>query len=104
MVGMPEARIILANAAIYVASAPKSNSAYVGIDAALKDTANVPIKHIPLHLCNAPHKGMKELGRSIGYKYAHDYENNIADMQFLPDELRDRRYYNPSGNGYEANL
>lgn len=104
MVGMPEARIILAEAAVCVATAPKSNSAYMGIDAALADVKNVPIKGIPMHLRNAPHAQMKDFGRSVGYKYAHDYKNHYVEMNFLPDELKDRKYYNSSGLGYEKKI
>ncbi len=101
-IGMPEARIVLSHAAIYVACAPKSNSAYLAIDSALADVRNIKIKRIPHHLCNAPVSGMKELGRSIGYKYAHDYPNHYTDQQYLPDELVNKKYFNPDGIGFEA--
>ena len=105
MVGMPEARIILSHAAIMVATSPKSNAAYMAIGRALDDVEKKYTGEVPMHLRNAPAKGMEKLGYSIGYKYAHDYPGNIVyDMEFLPPEMKDTRYYNPTSNGYELKV
>lgn len=105
MVGMPEARIILAHAAIMVAASPKSNACYMAIDKALEDVENKHTGEVPMHLRNAPAKGMEKLGYSIGYKYAHDYVGNIVyDMEYLPPEMKGTRYYNPTSNGYELRI
>ena len=103
-IGMPEAQIILAQAAAYVASAPKSNAASAGIFAAMEEvgrTGNLPI---PTHLQDAHYKGAAKLGRGTGYKYAHDYPNNYVRQQYLPYELDGKEFYKPSGNGYEAKI
>jgi len=92
-IGWPEGRIPLAEAAVYLATSAKSNSAYQGINAALetaRSTGNLPV---PLHLRNAPTKLMKQLGYGGGYKYAHDYEGHFAQQQYLPDELQDARFW-----------
>jgi putative ATPase len=105
MIGMPEARIILAHAAVMVATSPKSNAAYVGIANALKDVEQRYTGEVPMHLRNAPAKGMEKLGYSVGYKYAHDYPGNIVyDMEYLPPEMKGVRYYNPTSNGYESRI
>ncbi len=95
-IGMPEARITLAETTIYLAASPKSNSAYMAINKALAlvehDTTNRPV---PLHLRNAPTKLMKNAGYSDGYKYAHDYEGHFADLEFLPETLAGTRFYEP---------
>jgi putative ATPase len=104
MLGMPEARIILSHAAVMVATSPKSNSCYVAIDNALKDIKLRRTGEVPMHLRNAVTKGMEELGYGNGYKYAHDYPNNIVDQEYLPTEMRGTIYYNPSSNGYEARI
>lgn len=94
-VGMPEGRIPLAEATVYLAASPKSNSAYLGIDSALeyvRQTGNLPV---PLHLRNAPTSLMKELGYSDGYKYSHDYPDHFVRQQFLPDEAKDQHFWNP---------
>ena len=95
-IGMPEARITLAETTIYLATSAKSNSAYMAIDRALglvqKDTTNRPV---PLHLRNAPTKLMKNMGYSEGYKYAHDFEGHFADLEFLPESLAGSRFYEP---------
>lgn len=93
MIGMPEARIILAEAATYVAKSPKSNSVYLAIDRALEDVANNDTGTIPMHIRNAPAEGMKEHGYGQGYKYPHDYENHIVEQQYLPDKVKDKKYY-----------
>ena len=100
--GWPEARIPLANAAIYLASSPKSNSAYMAINTALevvRQTGNLPV---PLHLRNAPTQLMKQLGYGEGYKYAHDYAGNFVQQQFLPDELQTQHFWHPQDNPAEA--
>ena len=92
-IGWPEARIALAEACVYLATSPKSNSAYNGINSALqlvKQTGNLPV---PLHLRNAPTSLMKELGYSDGYKYPHDYPGNFATQQYMPDALTDNRLW-----------
>lgn len=104
MTGMPEARIILSEAAAYVAVSPKSNSTYAAIGRAMDDIGNMDTGSVPMWLRNAPAKGMKDLGYSKGYKYAHNYEGNYVDMQFLPDKIRDKVYYEPTDNGYERKI
>ena len=103
-VGMPEARIILAQTACYLASAPKSNAAYLGIDRALEDVRRLPNLPVPLHLRNAPTQLMKELGYGTEYLYSHEFENHFKDQQYLPDNLKDRQYYNPTDMGKEKEL
>ena len=103
-IGWPEGRIPLAEATVYLATSPKSNSAYKGINTALalvEQTGNLPV---PLHLRNAPTKLMKELGYSEGYKYAHDYENHFVKQQFLPDELANTQLWTPQPNAAEEKL
>jgi putative ATPase len=93
MVGMPEAQIILAQMAVYVALAPKSNASYMGINMALNDVRTIDTGTIPMHLRNAPVEAKKEYGYSVGYKYAHDYEGGYVEQQYLPDKIKDRKYY-----------
>lgn len=102
--GMPEGRIVLAQAAAYVACAPKSNSAIMAIDAALEAVEKDKTPPIPPHLKDSHYPGAEKLSHGIGYKYAHDYENHYVRQQYLPDEYRDRRFYLPSENGYERNI
>ncbi len=102
--GMPEARIVLAQAASYVATAPKSNSSYVAIDKALKAVAEQKVATIPSYLKDAHYKGAAKLGHGIGYQYAHDYPNHYVKQQYLPDEFRDTVFYEPSDNGYEKQI
>ena len=102
--GMPEARIVLAQAATYVACAPKSNSAIVAIDSALDFVKNNPAYKIPSYLQDAHYKGAAKLGHGIGYRYAHDYPNHYVEQQYLPDEIKEMRFYRPSDNGYEAEI
>ncbi len=104
LIGMPEARIILAQAAIAVATSPKSNASYMAIDKALQDVANKRTGEIPMHLRNAPVKGMKDLGYSVGYKYVHDYPDNYVEEEYLPEEIKGTEYYNPYANGYEQKI
>ena len=101
-IGWPEGRIPLAECTVYLATSPKSNSAYMAINDALalvRQTGNLPV---PLHLRNAPTKLMKELGYAEGYKYAHDYPSHFVRQQFLPDELKDHRIWQPQENAAEA--
>ncbi len=103
-IGMPEAQIILSQAAAYVAAAPKSNAAVNAIGEAMEEvgkTGNLPI---PAHLQDAHYKGAGKLGRGTGYKYAHDYPNHYVRQQYLPYELSGREFYRPSGNGYEVKI
>ncbi|MDO4293043.1 MAG: replication-associated recombination protein A [Eubacteriales bacterium] len=103
-VGMPEAQIILAQAAAYVACAPKSNSAVCAISEAMRtveQTGNLPV---PPHLQDAHYKGAAKLGHGTDYKYAHDYPNHYVEQQYLPYELSGREFYRPSGNGYEVKI
>lgn len=101
--GMPEARIPLAEAAIYVACAPKSNSAYNAINSAMEYVNNNPSYGIPSYLKDASYKGADRLGRGIGYKYAHDYEEHYVQQQYLPDSVKNERFYNPGSLGEEKN-
>ena len=103
-IGWPEGRIPLAEATVYLATSPKSNSAYQGINDALgvvRETGNLPV---PLHLRNAPTKLMKQLGYGKGYKYAHAYSGNFVNQQFLPDEVKDCRIWHPQNNAQEVKL
>ena len=104
MVGMPEARLILAEAVIAVATAPKSNASYLAINQALEDVDAGHIGQVPLHLRNAPTKLMKAWGNHEGYQYAHDAPDAVAPQQYMPDELVGRRYYHPNDRGYERQL
>ncbi len=103
-IGWPEGRIPLAEATVYLATSPKSNSAYMGIGAALEEVRRSGNQPVPLHLRNAPTSLMKELGYSEGYKYAHDYEGNFVEQQFLPDALKDVRFWHPQQNAAENKL
>jgi len=100
-IGMPEARIPLAQAAVYVACAPKSNAAYMGIEKALDDIKNGRTLDVPQHLKDNSYLGAKTLGRGEGYKYAHDYKNHYVNQDYLPVR---RAYYKPTGIGYEKNI
>ena len=93
MVGMPEARIILAEAAVYVATSKKSNAAYLGINKALEDVANKDTGTIPMHIRNAPVEGMSKEGYGVGYKYPHDYPKHWVEQQYLPDKMLGTKYY-----------
>ena len=103
-IGMPEARIPLSECAIYLASSPKSNSAYLAIDAALQEARSDSTASVPLHLRNAPTKLMEELGYADGYRYAHDYPGHFADQEFMPDKLRSKVFYEPQPNRHEDTL
>jgi putative ATPase len=100
-IGMPEGRIILAQAAVYVACAPKSNASYLGINKALDDVRNKKMGKVPNHLKDASYKGANNLGHGKGYKYPHSYKNSYVKQQYLPDEFKDVKYYEPTDNGYE---
>ena len=104
MVGLPEARIILSQAALYVALAPKSNSAYVGIDAAIHAVRHKEQGEVPKHLRDAHYGGAKQLGHGVGYRYAQDYPNGYVVQQYLPDALVDEQFYTPLERGREREL
>ena len=92
-VGMPEARIILAEAALYVAISKKSNCSYLAIDKALKDVSSQDTGEIPMHIRNAPASGMSQFGYGVGYKYPHDYPNHVVEQQYLPDKMLGTKYF-----------
>lgn len=107
MIGLPEGRIILAQAATYVASAPKSNAAYKGINKALIDVEGTDIGTVPYYLKDGTSLGMSKKREDWGdysYKYPHDYDMNYVPQQYLPDELKNKKYYRPTPNGYEATI
>ena len=93
MVGMPEARIILAEAAVYVANSPKSNASYLAINKALEDVKTKNTGEVPMHIRNAPIEGMRNLGYNEGYLYPHDFPGHYVEQQYLPDEMKDVKYY-----------
>jgi len=101
-IGMPEATLVLSQTATYLASCPKSNASYIAVNKAKQDVKELPAYDVPVHLRNAPTKLMKELNYGKDYKYSHDYENNFTEQQYLPDELKNKIYYEPSENGTEA--
>ena len=103
-IGMPEARIPLAECTIYLASSAKSNSAYNAINEALVVAKETQMAAVPLYLRNAPTQLMEELGYGDGYKYAHDYPGHFADLEFMPDELKGRKFYEPADNKQEETL
>lgn len=103
-IGMPEAQIILSEAAMYVATAPKSNSAISAIEAAMKTVENTGNLPIPPHLQDAHYKSAGKLGHGTGYLYAHDFPNDYVGQQYLPDALLGTQFYRGSGNGYEVNI
>ena len=100
-IGMPEARIPLAEVTIYLASSPKSNSAYMAINEAMEVAKDTQMSSVPLYLRNAPTKLMEDLGYKDGYKYAHDYPGNFADLEFMPTDLAGHRFYEPGDNKQE---
>lgn len=99
--GMPEARIVLSQAAVYVACAPKSNASYMAVDKALDIIKNEQSRSVPAHLQDAHYKSAAKLGHGVGYLYAHDYPNHYVKQQYLPDGLENTRFYEPTDNGYE---
>ncbi|PFG43280.1 putative ATPase [Isoptericola jiangsuensis] len=104
LIGMPEGRIVLAEAVVHLATAPKSNRAYAGIGAALADVAAGRIGTVPAHLRDAHYPGAKQLGHGAGYVYSHDEPHGVAAQQYLPDELAGRRYYEPTDRGFERQV
>ena len=101
---MPEARIPLAETTIYLASSPKSNSAYMAINKAMKLAEETGMASVPLYLRNAPTKLMDELGYGDGYRYAHDYPGHFADLEFMPAELAGSALYDPADNKKEEEM
>lgn len=93
MVGMPEARIILSEAAVYVATSKKSNATYVGINKALEDVKTKDTGEVPMHIRNSPAEGMEKHGYGVGYKYPHDYPGHMVEQQYLPDKMLGTKYY-----------
>lgn len=102
-IGMPEARLILAQATTYIASAPKSNASYIAIDRAFENVKQYKTT-VPVHLQDAHYKGAAKLGHGIGYKYAHDYPNHYVQQQYLPDEIKEMKFYEPTEMGYEKQI
>jgi putative ATPase len=103
VIGMPEARIVLSQAALYVATAPKSDAAYAGIDRALDDIKNIEIGDVPIHLKDSHYSGSKHLGHGQEYKNPHNY-NGYIPQQYLPEEFQGKKYYKPTENGYEKQI
>jgi putative ATPase len=101
-VGLPEARINLAHATVHLAVAPKSNASYRGLNEAMSDVQNLPAGEVPLHLRDANYQGARSLGHGDGYRYPHNYPDAQVDQEYRPDEVRDRRYYRPTGNGADT--
>ncbi len=104
VIGMPEGRIILAQVATYLASAPKSNAAYLAIGRALEDVKNSPVEPVPLHIRNAPTSLMKKMGYSKGYQYPHDFPNHFVEQSYLPEHKKDVIYYDPTEIGFEKTI
>ena len=104
MIGMPEARIILSETAIYLATSPKSNSAYLAIENARKQVRETGNLDVPLHLRNAPTKLMKDLGYGKTYKYSHDYNGNFIEQEYLPDNITGKKFYKPQKNNHELKI
>ncbi|MDN3904433.1 replication-associated recombination protein A [Arthrobacter sp. YD2] len=104
LIGMPEGRIILAEAVVHIATAPKSNAAYNGINAAIADVRAGRGQGVPSHLRDAHYPGAKQLGHGKGYKYSHDAPHGVARQQYAPDDLVGRNYYEPTGNGVERDI
>ncbi len=102
--GMPEARIVLSQAVTYVASAPKSNAAYLAVDRAMEVVRESRTAPVPAYLCDSHYKGAEKLGRGTGYKYAHDFPDHYVDQQYLPDVYKDMKFYEPTENGYEKTI
>ena len=103
-IGMPEARILLSQAAAYVASAPKSNACIMAVDKALSMVRSQNTGQVPPYLRDAHYGGAKKLGHGIGYKYAHDYPNHYVNQQYLPSEIEGEKFYEPGDLGYEKTL
>ena len=103
-VGLPEAQYALAQATVYLSSSPKTNRSGQAYWKAMEDVRQHGSLPVPKHLLNAPHRRMKHHGIGVGYKYPHDYESADVEQQYLPDALRDRRYYEPTEEGWEARI
>ncbi len=103
-IGFPESRIILSQTAIYLASSPKSNASYIAIKNAQKIVAQTGDLAVPLHIRNAPTSLMKDIGYGKGYKYSHDYKNNFTDLEFLPDKLKGKVFFEPGNNARENDM
>ena len=105
-IGMPEARIPLAHAALVVALSKKSNTAYLGINEAIDDVKKIDIGKVPMHIRNSVAKGMEKFGYGQGYKYPHDFENAYVEQQYLPDKLLGKKYFKPKKweNFYEKRI
>jgi putative ATPase len=103
-VGLPEARINLAHATTHLATAPKSNSAYAGLNHAMADVQELPAGEVPMHLRDGSYRGAKTLGHGEGYRYPHSYEGGHVEQQYLPDEVADRRYFKPTDHGEERRI
>ena len=101
-IGLPEGRIPLAEATVYLATSPKSNAAYMGLERALEAVRNEPHEPVPLHLRNAVTDLMRGMGYGAGYKYSHDYEGHFDPQEYLPPNLAGQSYYHPSDQGSEA--
>jgi putative ATPase len=104
LIGMPEGRIPLAEAVVYLATAPKSNAAYNGVNAAIADVKAGRLGVVPMHLRDAHYPGAKRLGHGKGYVYSHDAEHGVAEQQYLPDALEGTEYYSPTANGFEREV
>ncbi|MCS6576683.1 replication-associated recombination protein A [Curtobacterium poinsettiae] len=104
LIGMPEGRIPLAEAVVYLATAPKSNAAYNGVNQAMADVKAGRMGTVPMHLRDAHYAGAKRLGHGKGYVYSHDAEHGVAEQQYLPDALEGTEYYTPTANGYEREV
>ena len=104
LIGMPEARLLLAQAVVAVATAPKSNAMYLAVDRALAEVGKGRGGAVPEHLRDAHYAGAQALGHGEGYLYAHDYPHHVAPQQYLPDDLEGTHYYEPTENGHEAML
>ena len=103
-IGMPESRIILSEATLYLANAKKSNSSIMAIDSAIESVRNISIKQIPPHLQDAHYNDADTIGRGVGYKYPHNYDNHFVEQQYLPDELINKEFYIPSNQGAEKKI
>ncbi len=101
IIGMPEGRIPLAQAAVYIACAPKSNASYNGINKAIKDIEDNVTGKVPNHLKDSSYKGSKDMGHGLGYRYPHEYKENYINQQYLPDNMKYKVYYEPTDNGHE---
>jgi putative ATPase len=104
LVGLPEGRIVMAQAVTYLATAPKSNASYMGIENALAEVRKSGALPVPLHVRNAPTRLMKDLGYHRGYRYAHDYAEGYVEQDYLPERIRGVKFYDPAGHGYEKTI